>query len=509
MISRTSKAISGSLTSLIQYGLIMILQFLLVPVIISFSNDETLGLYSYLLQIIGWAALSDMGFGVAAGRYLAQSNDLNDNHQRFKLVFKNSRTFYLVSNIIFSIIILLIAYNLEFLIDDLDINLLSDAKTGLYFFSIWGLVRTPLLLYGEALVATQFMTKNNIAFAQGSVARLLCSVVLVYLGFGILGLIFGYILGEFSTFLFQKRTYNKLFPDDNFGWGISDRKLFNEIFLFGLTYMLVSISSKISSGSDAIIVGSIFGASAAAVLYVSTMPGALIYQFIWKIVDNSSPAFNELYYKNLKDKIKINYLKIVRYSSILVFGLIIGLILFNYDFVKYWSGESTYAGEIFNLLFAIFCFTQVFLHINYVLMIVSGDIKKVSFLTVFFSIVKLIFCFLFLEKIGLYGLVISNLIADIPLIIYSQLKINKLLRLNYYNNIYIYIIFPVKSNILLIIFSIIIYQFGLFDSVINLFLNITFFIIIFLLNTYYISLNSNDKLILKNFFNSIFNKLKI
>ena len=142
-------------------------------------------------------------------------------------------------------------------------------------------------------------------------------------------------------------------------------------------------------------------------------------------------------------------------------------------------------------------------------MIVSGDIKKVSFLTVFFSIIKLIFCFLFLEKIGLYGLVISNLIADIPLIIYSQVKISKFLKLNYYDTIYIYIIYPIKSNILIIIFAIIIYQFGLFDSVINLFLNITFFISIFLLNTYYISLNPNDKLILKNFFNSIFNKLKI
>jgi O-antigen/teichoic acid export membrane protein len=204
MSSRTSRAISGSFTSLIQYALIMVLQFLLVPLIISFSNQETLGLYSYLLQIIGWAALSDMGFGVAAGRYLAQSNDLNDNHQRFKIVFKNSRTFYLVSNIIFSAIILLIAYKLEFLINDLDKHLLSDAKTGLYLFSIWGLVRTPFLLYGDALIATQFMTKNNIAFAQGSIARLLCSVVLVYLGFGIIGLIFGYILGEFLTFLFQK-----------------------------------------------------------------------------------------------------------------------------------------------------------------------------------------------------------------------------------------------------------------------------------------------------------------
>ena len=77
--------------------------------------------------------------------------------------------------------------NVTLLVMRLFLNLLGASRVcAINVFSIWGLVRTPFLLYGEALIATQFMTKNNIAFAQGSVARLLCSVVLVYLGFGII-----------------------------------------------------------------------------------------------------------------------------------------------------------------------------------------------------------------------------------------------------------------------------------------------------------------------------------
>jgi len=90
--TRTSRAIAGTVTSFLQYALLMVLQFLLAPVVLRVAGQEVLGAYSFLMQMIAWGALTDMGFGVAASRSLAQAHGLSDRHL-FCEIFTTARTF--------------------------------------------------------------------------------------------------------------------------------------------------------------------------------------------------------------------------------------------------------------------------------------------------------------------------------------------------------------------------------------------------------------------------------
>lgn len=490
MKTRTTKVINGTLTSVLQYFVVMLLQFFLIPIIISFGSEEILGIYSYLLQLIGWAALSDMGFGVSASRYLAQSQNICDNYKKFTEVFNNSRSFYLLSNLIFSSIILILSFYVEDLID-LKENL-HDTKISMYLFSVWIIIRTPLMLFGEALNATQNLSSNNYILIISSIIRLVSSVIFVYLGYGIIGLVFAYILGEFSASLLQKIKFQKLYHL-TFSWGIKNKSLFKEIFYFGLTYMLISISSKIATSSDSLIIGSTLGAKATSMLYVTTMPAMLIFQLIWKLSDNSSPGLNDLYSINKLETIKITYLRICKISLILGFGLISGLYFFNEVFVNFWTGKMLFAGNTFNILFAIFCVFQILNHINFLLLVVNGEIKKLSIITFSLTIFKVVFCVFFLEEIGLYGIMISNLIVDVPTFIVTQYMIKKSFSVSFTEYLKNVLLSPLLILVIMVLTSFININYIGLTSLSNLILSILIFITIFFILSYTIGLNLVEK----------------
>ena len=173
--TRTSRAMAGTITSLLQYAFIMVLQFILAPVILRIAGKEVLGAYSFLLQIISWAALTDLGFGVAIQRNLSQAIGIDDKHQRFRSIFITGRTFYIASNLAFAGLILIISWKLNSFMP-MSESVGKEARIALNLLAIWVIIRTPLALYNDALIATQNFVPVNIISAVGVAMRLLFSI---------------------------------------------------------------------------------------------------------------------------------------------------------------------------------------------------------------------------------------------------------------------------------------------------------------------------------------------
>ena len=274
--TRTSRAVAGTITSFLEYALVMALQFALVPVVLRIAGQEVLGAYSFLMQMVSWAALTDLGFGVATGRNLAQAYGMDDQRKRFCTVFITGRTFYLASNVAFAVLVLIIGWKVNSLMS-MSYSVESQARLSLFLLAIWIAIRTPVSLYGNALIATQNLAAVNAIAAMGSALRLLLSLGLVALGAGLIGLMSANVVAEAITFIIQRAWYRKLYPDDQFGWGIPDRALFREMLGFGLTYMVMIVASRLSANTDSIIVGYLQGAAAVSVYYTSQMPGTILY----------------------------------------------------------------------------------------------------------------------------------------------------------------------------------------------------------------------------------------
>lgn len=426
--TRTSRAFAGTITSLFQYAFIMALQFLLAPIVLRVAGQEVLGGYSFLMQIISWAALTDLGFGVAIGRFLAQAIGIDDQRQRFRKIFITGRTFYLASNFTFAGLILIIAWTVNSLMPMSD-SVGKEAQWSLVLLAIWAAIRTPISLYNDALTATQNIAAVNIIVAIGAALRLLLSLGLVMLGGGLIGLILANIIAEAVTFIGGYAWYRRLYPGDRFGWGILDRTLFREMFEFGITYMVMIVAGRLSANTDSLIVGYLYGAAAVSIYYTSQIPGTMLYQLIWKLTDNSAPALNELYARRALTQLTNAYLRLLRYSLLLVIPLSIGLIGFNRCAITVWIGQAQYAGDVLTLALAAFAITQVIIHLNAIVLVAYGDIRIMSIFGLCGGIVKVLLAIWLGHAMGLQGVMIANAIVDIPGFIYFSYLVWQLLGL--------------------------------------------------------------------------------
>lgn len=445
--SRSSRAVAGTITSFFQYSFIIVLQFLLAPIVLRIAGKEVLGAYSILMQIVSWAALTDLGFGVAIGRNLAQAVGIDDKRQRFQTIFTTGRTFYIWSNLAFALIILIVTWKLNTFFH-LDGNVGKEAKIALIIFASWVIIRTPLGLYSDALIASQNMATANIITAIGAALRLILSLCLVISGANLIGMMVANIIGEMATYILAYFWYHRLYPKDKFGWGIPDRSLFNEMLKFGLSYMIVIVAGRLSANTDSIIVGYLFGASAVSIYYVSQMPGTMLYQLFWKITDNSGPALNELQSRRSNSQLTNAYLNLLRYSLLLAIPLAIGLIGFNRWAITLWVGEVQYAGNLFTLSLAVFSITQVVIHLNCIVLVAFGDVKAMSAFSVFGGIMKVVSAFWLGRKLGLEGVMAANAFVDIFGILYFTNRVFRKMEVSV-SNVFNVALFPaLKSNIL-------------------------------------------------------------
>jgi O-antigen/teichoic acid export membrane protein len=174
------------------------------------------------------------------------------------------------------------------------------------------------------------------------------------------------------------------------------------------------IAGRLSGSSDSIIIGYLYGAAVASIYYTSQMPGTLIYQLLWKISDNAAPALNELWARRAALQLNSAYIRLLRYSLILALGLALGLLAFNRDAITLWVGAAQYGGGLLTVSLAALAITQVVNHLNALMLVAYGQIKRMSLLCFFSGIARVALAFWLGRSIGLAGVLIAAVLADTP-----------------------------------------------------------------------------------------------
>lgn len=413
MSSRTNKAFKGTIASFLQYSIFIILQVMLAPLVLKIAGQEVLGAYSIIMQIIGYGVLLDLGFSVAISRYLSQTYGLQDQKNSFVEIFTIGRVFLLATNLVFAAIIIIIAFRIgDFIVASGP--LIVQARSALFFLAAWTIIRTPLALYNHGLIATQNMAASNIIAIIGNMFRLLLSLALVYTGFGLIGLVAANVFSEALTFFMQMRYFKKKYASYSFGWKITNNTLFKEIISFGVKYWGVNLAAVLFLGSDSIVVGNLYGASAASVYYTTRIPAFLIMQFVFRLSDNAGPAANELFALGNYEALRSAYLKILRYSLLLAFAVAIGIVGFNKEVISAWVGSAQYAGNVMSWALAAFLLTQVISHINAMITLAVGNMTRWATVSIITSISSLVLSYMLGKIFGMQWIMVAIALMDLP-----------------------------------------------------------------------------------------------
>ena len=497
MSSRTIKAYKGTIASFLQYGVFIILQATLAPLVLKVAGQEVLGAYSIVMQIVGYGILLDLGFGVALSRYLSQSYGIHDQRLRFTEVFTIGRVFLLATNIVFSLLIFIMALKIEVLVVASD-SIIIEARVALYFLAVWTVVRTPLALYNQALMATQNMSATNIIAIIGNIIRLLLSLVLVYLEFSLVGLVAANIISEGFIFVMQMKYFKAKYPYFSFGWKFSNIKLFKEIFSFGLKYWGVNVATVFSLGSYSIIVGNLHGVAAASVFYTTMIPSFLLFQFIFRLSDNAAPATNELVAIGNFEAVRSAYLKILRYSLLLALPLAIGIIGFNEAVISAWVGAAQYAGNIMSLAISAFVLTQVVNHINAMITLAAGDMRWWSTVSIVTSLMSLAMSYWLGKMFGMQWVMVAIALFDIPNAIFLFKRSMAALELSMMRAFCESFIPVILVSLPLCLFVAYVKSAGPLHSLLSLVLYMMLFSTLWLASLFLLGLSRSEKEILRN-----------
>lgn len=417
MSNRTSKAFKGTITSFFQYGLTIILQLLLAPLVLKIAGQEVLGAYSIVMQMVGYGILLDLGFSVALSRYLSQSFGFPDKGDRFIEIFNIGRLFLLFTNFVFALFIFIVAWRIGDLIAASE-AVTDQARYALCFLAIWTIVRTPLAMYNHGLIATQNMAAANIISTIGNMGRLFFSLGLIYAGLGLMGLIAANIISEGLQFMLQMKYFRKKYIEYVFSWKVTDGILFKEIISFGVKYWGVNLSVVLFLGSDSIVVGHLYGASAASVFYTTKIPAFLLMQFIFRLSDSAAPGTNELFAQKNYEALRTVYLKILRYSLLLSLPVAIGVIGFGKEVITVWVGAGQFAGRVMSYALAAFVLTQVINHINAMITLAAGDMRRWSEVSIVTSVLSLFLSYWMGQFFGMQWVMVSIALMDIPNVIF-------------------------------------------------------------------------------------------
>ncbi|MCG2712462.1 MAG: oligosaccharide flippase family protein [Candidatus Omnitrophica bacterium] len=484
--------------SFLQYGLQIVLQAVLAPLILKIAGRETLGAYAILMQVIGYGILLDLGFGAALGRYLAQAFGFDDSGARFVQTFNIGRTFYLFTNLIFGLLIIIFSFfvNEFLLVDDV---ILAQARLSCYLYGLWIIIRTPLVIYNYNLHATQNMAASNFIAILGNTSRLILSLILVFMKAGLVGLILANILAELIISSLSSIYFKKLFPVYKFGWGIKDRALFKDMFSFGRKYWGVNVAVLFLYGTDNMIVGYLYGAATASVYYTTKMPIFLLFQAILKLSENASPAANELFARKNFPALQSAYFRLLRYSMLLVVPLALGVISMNRLLVSVWINPQQYAGDFMTIFFAIFAIIAVLNHVNGTMIVVFANIRYWSSVSIIAGISNVLLA-LFLGKVfGFQWVAVSLVLASLPILMFLLSRSMQSLRIKF-DQLWREVYKPTLiASIPIAILTIGIRQYDLALSWINLFMLTGLYIIFWMFGVYKFGINNAERNSVNNF----------
>jgi O-antigen/teichoic acid export membrane protein len=260
------------------------------------------------------------------------------------------------------------------------------------------------------------------------------------------------------------------------------------------------------------VAGYLYGAVAASIYYTTQMPAFFLSQLVNKLTDNSGPAINELYARGITESLRRAFLRLHRYNWILAIAVGLGFFFLGKPMITLWVGPAQFGGDWMVVALALFVVIFSIVNINKTLIIASGQIGILSIFALVEGVVNLVLSLILGHYLGLAGIIWATLIANIPTSVYLLRRSQHLLKLTieeYSREVLKPLLIPLGMGIgtfLILNKTIIINAWGPF------FLIAFLFLLIYSVLSYWLSIDTAERLLLNNmllgFFRGI-NPLKV
>ncbi len=337
MNSPTQRLLRNVFSNWAQMVLSAVIAFFLSPFVVHTLGTETYGIWALVFSIVAYLNLFDAGMKQSLARFLSKHYATKD-YTALNEVISTSTFIYTITGSIVVIGTVLVA---SFFLDSF--NIPPDMLP---------IMRKALVIVGvNQAIAFFFMTGTAIGpFHRYDISNAIeiafsfinagATVYVLKAGYGLIGLAWVVIAGNFARFLIRRYTQQMIVPQIRLRIHFIKKERMRELLGYGAISFLIVVSWMVIFNIDNIVIGLYLTTSAVAYYSIATQVINYTRAIVNAIGIPLVPAISHIDATSGTDEIAPLYLKLSNYLYFLTTAICVGLMFFGDDFIILWMGPE-------------------------------------------------------------------------------------------------------------------------------------------------------------------------
>lgn len=446
-IDRKKSAILGFATDLGGQFIMIAVNFIMIPIILTMTSASLYGFWITTLSILGFLALADFGLGISLTRLVAGHADEEKKENLNQIVSSAFLVFCLIGVVYFSLGLCILPFIPGWF--KIPVSEVSDVQVAYCIALFSGAATLPLSTFGAVVSGFQRMAIDNTIRVTMSVASMGISISLLLSHFGLSSLAIAGLFQSVSigliNFIYIRRRFPYVIVRLRHARWAHVRNLLS----FGGYFQLGRIANTVATGADNLVISSCMGASFVAPYSITSK---LAVTFSNGIASKPPialfPAISQMFANQEFDKLRRIYVRLTKYSTRLAIIAGIFLLSANQSFVSLWVGKDLYGGNYLNAVFVFWVIQDTIYRGTTAFVYASGELKNWMYASLFEAILNLGISVILVFKFGLIGVALGTSIGKMfTTAIYIPYWICKKLDLKIWNFFREGILFPAIRSI--------------------------------------------------------------
>ncbi|MCH3923928.1 MAG: oligosaccharide flippase family protein [Bacteroidales bacterium] len=344
---------AGTFLSYLTIILNSVIGLIYTPFMLNKLGQSEYGLYSLVASVIAYLTVLDLGFGNAIIRYTSRFRALNKQQEQHEM-FGMFLIIYTIIGIIAFLIGLVLYFNVENLFDRTMTPIELHRAKIMMMLMIFNLAFTfPMSIYSSIILAYEkFVFQKSINLIR-IILNPIVMVCMLTLGYKAVAMVVIQTIFNVATLLINCWfCYNRLkikVVFKRFHWGF-----LKEVTIYSFWIFLGVIMDKIYWNTGQFVLGVVKGTTAIAIYALAIQLQGMYMSFSSAISGVFLPKITSMVAKNAPNsEISNLFIKTGRIQYIVMSYILVGFIIFGFDFINVWAGNKYRDAYIICLIFFI------------------------------------------------------------------------------------------------------------------------------------------------------------
>jgi O-antigen/teichoic acid export membrane protein len=407
-LSSYLKALSSS------YGLFVAnigIYAITVPLILKWLGPERYGIWLIFLQLVYIVSLATTWIATPIVREAATCY-VEANQQLTQRLFQTTSIYYLLLG---TVTVTFTMLGSQFVPELFKIapEMRAEVMLALMLLSVYIASSMQLSLLVSLFIGFQQMHMANLLFGALTVLGTSLGVGAVAEGWGLLGLAAGQVAAVMVMYAIGWWLSHRI---HRISWGLAhfNRQLIFNLLRSGTGYVGYHVSFLLLQ-SDILLVGIIIGPISAAAYGVAYKLMDYAVQLIWRIPDSLLPMIAELDLRQKGERLRQVHRLSGRVAVAAAFLFAIVISIYGHSGLLLWLGAENATPPVVLAAFGILIVLQVLVHSSLVISFGTNRMRSIAGIALIEGIIKVSISIVLLPRIGVIGVAIGTLVAQICL----------------------------------------------------------------------------------------------